>query len=62
MEMLPTVGRADVLEQQDLNDFGTRLEAVIDRGFRQILVTVWSVIVTGFLVTIAAIVAAALIR
>ena len=49
-------------EKQDLVEFGTRLEAVIDRGFRQILITVSSLLIGGFLATIAATVAAALIR
>ena len=61
--MLPTVGWADVAEKQDLVEFGTRLEAGwIDRGFRQILVTVSSLLIAYFLATIAAIVAAAIIR
>ena len=61
MEALPTAG-PDVLEKQDLNDFGTRLEAVIDRGFRRILVRVSSLLIAYFLATIATILAAAIIR
>jgi hypothetical protein len=66
MEMLPPVGWADVATKQDLLSLETRLdarfEARFERGFRQILVTVSSLLIAGFLATILAIVAAALIR
>ena len=62
MEMLPPVGWADVATKQDLLALESRLEARFERGFRQILVTVSSLVIGGFLATIAATVAAALIR
>lgn len=66
MEMLPPVGWADVATKQDLLSLETRLdarfEARFERGFRQILVTVSSLLIAGFLATILAIVSAALIR
>jgi hypothetical protein len=62
MEMLPPVGWADVATKQDLVLLETRLEARFERGFRQILVTVSSLLIAGFLATIMATVAAALIR
>jgi hypothetical protein len=66
MEMLPPVGWADVATKQDLLALESRLdarfEARFERGFRQILVTVSSLLIGGFLTTIAATVAAALLR
>jgi hypothetical protein len=62
MEMLPPVGWADVATKQDLDILEARLEARFERGFRQILVTVSSLLIAGFLATIMATVAAALIR
>jgi hypothetical protein len=66
MEMLPPVGWADVATKHDLDVLEQRLEARLEarfeRGFRQILVTVSSLLIGGFVVTTMAIVAAALIR
>jgi hypothetical protein len=66
MELLPPVGWADVATKHDLDVLEHRLEARLDarfeRGFRQILVTVSSILIGGFLATTLAIVAAALIR
>ena len=42
--------------------FENRLEARFDRGFRQMLVTVSSILIGGFLASAAAVVTAALIR
>ncbi|MFI5053518.1 MAG: hypothetical protein ACHQDE_04080 [Acidimicrobiia bacterium] len=59
MEMLPPVGWADVATKQDLASMETRLELYIEarfeRGFRQIMVTVATVMVTGFAATVAAV-------
>jgi hypothetical protein len=62
MGMSSTAGWTDVLRKQDLVEVETRLEAVIDRGFRKLLIRVSSLLIGGFLATIAATVAAALIR
>ncbi len=62
MEMLPPVGWADIATKQDLVLLEARLEARFERGFRQILVTVSSLLIAGFLATVMATVAAALIR
>ncbi len=42
--------------------FENRLDARFERGFRQMLVTVSSLLIGGFLASTAAVVAAALIR
>ena len=66
MEMLPPVGWADVATKQDLFALESRLdarfEARFERGFRQIVVTMASLLIGGFLATMAATVAAALLR
>ena len=62
MEMLPPVGWADVATKQDLVLLESRLEARFERGFRQIVVTMSSLLIAGFLATIAATVTAVLIR
>jgi hypothetical protein len=54
MELLPPVGWADVATKQDLTLMEARLEARIERGFRQIMVTITTVMVSGFAATIAA--------
>ena len=51
-----------VLLRSDLELLEARLEARFERGFRQVLVTMSSLLIGGFLVTVMAIVAAALIR
>jgi hypothetical protein len=55
MELLPPVGWADVATKQDLTILESRLEARLERGFRQVVVTTASLMATGFAVTIAAI-------
>jgi hypothetical protein len=66
MEMLPPVGWADVATKQDLFALEARLdahfEARFERGFRQIVVTMSSLLIGGFLATIAATLTAVLIR
>jgi hypothetical protein len=62
MEMLPPVGWADVATKQDLVLLESRLEVRIERGFRQSVVTMSSLLIGGFLATIAATVTAVLIR
>jgi hypothetical protein len=55
MELLPPVGWADVATKHDLALLETRLEARFERGFRQVVVTTASLMVTGFAATIAAV-------
>jgi hypothetical protein len=62
MELLPPVGRADVLTKHDLVLLEQRLDARFERGFRQILVTVSSLLIAGFLATLLATVLAVLVR
>jgi hypothetical protein len=68
MELLPPVGWADVATKHDLRQemaamrqemaaLELRLEAKLERGFRQVLVTVASLMVTGFAATIAVVIA-----
>jgi hypothetical protein len=73
MEMLPPVGWADVATKQDLallrtdfrqelGAFELRLEARFERGFRQMLVTMSSLVIGAFLVNTVATVTAILLR
>ena len=73
MEMLPPVGWADVATKQDLailrNDleskfdtFELKLDARFERGFRQVLVTMSSLIIGAFFVNTVATVTAILLR
>ena len=55
MELRPPIGWADVATKQDLELLELRLEARFERGFRQIMVTSASLMVTGFAATIAAV-------
>lgn len=57
MELLPPVGWADVATKQDLALLEAHLEARFERGFRQIMVTIASLMVTGFAATVAAVIA-----
>jgi len=65
MELLPPVGWADVATKQDLllvkqelvqemALLELRLEARFERGFRQIMVTMTSLLVAGFFATVLA--------
>jgi hypothetical protein len=62
MELLPPVGWADVATKHDLVLLEQRLDALFERGFRQILVTVSSLLIAGFLATVSATVLAVLVR
>jgi hypothetical protein len=52
MELLPPVGWADVATKQDLAQLKSDMTAAFERGHRQILVVVSSLLVAGFLGTI----------
>jgi hypothetical protein len=62
MELLPPVGWADVATKHDLVLLEQRLDARFERGVRQILVTVSSLLIAGFLATLLATVFAVLVR
>jgi hypothetical protein len=62
MEMLPAVGWADVATKRDLDALELRLEARFEHGFRQILVTLSSLVIGAFLVNTVATVTAILLR
>jgi len=66
MELLSPVGWADVATKQDLSALEARLvdrfDVRFERGFRQIMVAVVSVMVGGFAATTAAIVGGLLAR
>jgi hypothetical protein len=54
MELLPPVGWADVATKHDLVLLEQRLEARFERGFRQVIVTMASLLVAGFFATVLA--------
>ncbi len=62
MELLPSVGWADVATKQDLEILEHRLEAKFERGIRTVLVTMMTLFTVGFLATIAATMVAVAVR
>jgi hypothetical protein len=57
-ERFASIGSADVLTTRDVEALGHRLEAALDRGFRQIILTMTSLMIVGY----SAIVLAILLR
>jgi hypothetical protein len=62
MELLPPVGWADVATKQDLALLEARLDARLERQFRQIVQTVLPVLVGGFFVSTSATITAVLLK
>ena len=69
MELLPPVGWADVATKQDLRflelrfeSFEHRMDAKFEKGFRQVIVTMTSLLISGFLATIVATAVAVALR